>query len=137
MPDWSFSTPILILSPVNASARAPASATAATVTSSPSLIVPRLPRIPSAFHQRAAALAERAERPVGRDGGPQLVVVPRILRFGGRLHLHDVHVVQRAAVRADAALAEERVIGRQLLHRRDHLPAVAVLAQRLQRLKVV
>src|SRR3954466_8745274 len=98
MPDWSFSTPILILSPVNASARAPASATAATVTSSPNLIVTRLPRIPSTFYQRAAALAERGGRPVGRDGGPQLVVVPRILRLGGRLQVHDVHVVKRAAV---------------------------------------
>src|SRR5690348_11699463 len=70
------------------------------------------------FHQRAAALFLRPERLVGRDGGAQLVVVVRVLRLRRLLHLEEVRGVDLAAVLADLALAEEWIVGRQLLHLR-------------------
>src|SRR5258706_13835510 len=74
--------------------------------------------------ERAAAVGHRPERLVGRDRRTDLVVVVRALRLGRLLHLHEVRVVDLAAVGADRSLAEERVIGRHLLHLCDHLRAV-------------
>src|SRR5882672_7043071 len=75
--------------------------------------------------QRAVAFAHRAERLLRRDGRDHLVVVPVALRFLGRFHLQQIHRVELASVLADATLAEERVVGRHGLHRRDHRLAVA------------
>src|SRR5215211_3885034 len=63
--------------------------------------------------QRAGALRKRAVGLVGRDGRPQLVVVPGAARFGGLLHLVDVHLMDHAAVRADAATLGEEVVDRR------------------------
>src|SRR5881628_3060032 len=64
----------------------------------------------------APSLVERPERLLGRDGRLDLVVVPRVLRLGRLLHLDEVRRMDLAAVDADGPLAEERVVGRQLLH---------------------
>src|SRR5438067_1370258 len=82
------------------------------------------------FDQRAAALLLRTEGFFGRDGGEDVVVVPRSLGLGRLLYLDEISVVDLAAVGADAALAEERVLRRHLLHLGDHLGGVVAL-QRL------
>src|SRR5262245_63119061 len=91
----------------------------------------------SAADQRTAALAERTERFRRRDGRAQLVVVPDVLRLVGPLHLKQEHVVDLATVRADTALAEQWIVGRQLLHLRNHRLAVGGAADRDHRLEVV
>src|ERR1700731_107704 len=88
---------------------------------------------PKALHrdQRAMAVLERPERLVGRNGGQQLVEVARILRFRRRLHLEQIGRVDLAAVGADRALAEQGVVGRQLLHLGHHRGAVRRTLQRI------
>src|SRR6188768_409311 len=61
------------------------------------------------FHQRAFPVLERTECLLGRDRRLDLVVVPRCLRLGGLLDLHEIRRVDLAAVDADRALAEQRV----------------------------
>ena len=78
----------------------------------------------------------RPEGLVGRDRGADLVVVARALRLGRLLHLEQVGRVDLAAVGADRALAEQRVVGRHRLHLRDDLGAVVGLGG-LDRLQVV
>src|SRR5262245_46546655 len=51
----------------------------------------------SAADQRAAALFQRAERLVGRNGGAQVVEVAGVLRLGRLLHLVEIGVVDLAA----------------------------------------
>src|SRR5215472_13806067 len=63
----------------------------------------------SALHQRAAALGQRPEGFVGRDGGAQLVIIPRRLGFRRLLHFEQIHRVDLAAIGADHSLAEELV----------------------------
>src|SRR4026207_1369636 len=75
---------------------------------------------PWLLDQRAAAVLLRPERLLRRAGGEDLVVVPRVLRLGGLLHLDEIRVVDLAAVGADAPLAEQRVVGGHLLHPGDH-----------------
>ncbi len=79
--------------------------------------------------ERALALGLRGPHLVGGELGDHLVVIPWLLGFGRRLHLHQVHVVREAAVRADAALGVEVVDGRglELLHHLVGLGAVGRL----------
>ncbi len=91
----------------------------------------------SALHQRAAAFVERAERFGGRDGGAQLVEIAEVLRFLGLLDLEQEGVVDLAAVGADRAFAEQRVVGRHRLHLVDHGLAVRVALERLDRLQIL
>src|SRR6266487_4376013 len=60
----------------------------------------------SAGHQRAAAFLERTERLRRRNGGTQIVQIPRTLRLFRLLHLEQIHVVDLAAVGPHRALAE-------------------------------
>src|SRR5919112_1301846 len=91
----------------------------------------------SALHERAASLVERAERLLGRDGGPQLVIVPRTLGLLRLLHLEQIHRVNVPAVAADLALAEQPVLGRHRLHLLHDRRPVRIGAKLLQRLQVV
>src|SRR5262249_47179330 len=54
-------------------------------------------------HERAAAFRQRPEGLIGRNGGADLEVVPRGLRFRRLLHLDQVHRVDLAAVGAHQA----------------------------------
>src|SRR5262245_2836403 len=54
----------------------------------------------SALHQRAAAIGQRAEGFVGRDGGADFVIIPGALRFRRLLDLEQIHRVDLAAVGA-------------------------------------
>src|SRR5687768_1985279 len=87
------------------------------------------------LYEGATAVFFRPKGLVGRDGGADLVVVPRVLGLGRLLHLDEVRVVQLASVGADAPLAEERVVGRRVFHLGDHLGAVVAL-QGLHRLEI-
>src|SRR5664279_3331523 len=88
------------------------------------------------FHQRAVAILQRPERLVGRDRRADLVVVPRALRFRRLLDFDQVRRMDLAAVDADRALAEQRIVGRHFLHLGHDLGAVVAL-QRLDRLEVM
>src|SRR5438034_11683319 len=79
------------------------------------------------FHQRTLALIQGAECLVRGDRRAQLVVIPWPLRLRRLLDLVEIHRVGLAAVRAHRALAEERIVGRHLLHLGDHLRAVVRL----------
>src|SRR5690349_22329987 len=82
------------------------------------------PGVPvTSFHEGASTLAQGPERLVRGNRGAQLVVVVRALGLGRLLHLEEISVVDLAAVGADRALAEERVVRGQLLHLLDHLDA--------------
>src|SRR5215813_7496429 len=72
----------------------------------------------SPAHQRAVAVLERTKGFVGRNGGAQLVEVAGVFRLLRLLHLEQIGGVQLAAVGADRAPAEHRIIGRQLLQDR-------------------
>src|SRR5258706_14750568 len=63
------------------------------------------------LHQGAVALVDGPERLLGGGGRARLVVVPRPLGLGRLLDLEQVHGVQLAAVGADRALAEQRIVG--------------------------
>src|SRR5262245_10743877 len=91
----------------------------------------------SAADQRTAALSEGPERLRGRDRRAQLVVVPGMLRLVGPLHLEQMHVVNLAAVGTNAALTEQRVVRRHVLHLGHHRFAVSGTADRDDRLEVV
>src|SRR6185437_9663603 len=54
----------------------------------------------SLLHERALALAQGTEGLIGGDHGELLVIVERVLRFGRRLHLEEIHVAHHAAVLA-------------------------------------
>src|SRR5687768_1678956 len=88
-------------------------------------------------HQRAVPLVDRAERVFGVDLRPQLVEVPRTLRFGRPLHLEQIGVMDLAPVLADLALAEQRIVGGRLLHLGDYRLAVGLACLGLERLEVV
>src|SRR5688500_6067304 len=81
----------------------------------------------TSLHQRTIALLQRPERLLGRNGRADLVQIPRSLRLCWLLHLDQVRGMDLAAVRANRALAEERVVGRHLLHLLDDLGAVVAL----------
>src|SRR5260370_41797638 len=70
----------------------------------------------SAAHQRAAAVLERTEGFGGRNGRPNLVIVPRIFGLFPLLRLEQIHVVDLSAFGADRALADQLVVGRHLFH---------------------
>src|SRR5262249_8663774 len=72
------------------------------------------------------ALVERPPRLLRRNGRELLVVVPGCLALLRLLHLEQVHRVDLAPVDAHVALAHEPVLGRQLLHLRDHRLAVGM-----------
>src|SRR5262245_15736111 len=99
-------------------AHAPAQSSAAKAAP-PALEFETLSPGPS-FDQRAATLVQRPERLVARNGGEQLVEVPGPGRFARRLQLHQVHVVDHAAVLADAAVLREEIVDRSGPHLGDH-----------------
>src|SRR5665213_668089 len=80
----------------------------------------------ASLDERTASFAHRTERLVGGNRREHLVVVPRRLRFRRLLHLDQVCRMQRASVDADRALAEQRVVGRHLLHLVDDRNTVGV-----------
>src|ERR1700704_5877173 len=90
------------------------------------------------LHQRALAFAERPCSLLRRDRRDQLVVIPGILRFFGLLDLEQIGRKHLATVGANGALAEQDVVGRQLLHLGDDLGAVMrITSHRLQRLEIM
>src|SRR5438094_6801637 len=84
----------------------------------------------------APTLIEWTKSLLGRNGRADLVVIPRVLRLGRLLHLDQVRRVDLAAVDTNRPLAEERIVGRQLLHLRDD-PGALVTLQCLDGLQVV
>src|SRR5687768_7895623 len=94
-------------------------------------------RLSSALHERAAALIKRTESLLRRDGRPELVIIPRTLRFFRLLHFEQIHRMDVPAVDADLALSEQPVLGRHLLHLGDHGRAVRIRPQLLQGLEVM
>src|SRR5947207_13262092 len=80
----------------------------------------------SALHQWAAALGQRPKGFIGRDGGAQLVIIPRRLGFRRLLYFEQIHRVDLAAVGSDHSLAEELVVGRHLFRLGDDRLAVSV-----------
>src|ERR1700674_1146258 len=75
------------------------------------------------LHQRAGWVG-RLEGVDGRNGLDDLVVVPRVFRFLGRLDLREVHVVTMQSVGADPAVLREEVVHGQLAHLGHHLVPV-------------
>src|SRR5512141_740731 len=80
------------------------------------------------LYQRTGAFRKRPEGLVARGRSDQLVIVPRSLGFRRLLDLKQVGRMKLAPVGADRALAEQRVVGRRLLHFRHHLDAVMRIA---------
>src|SRR3979490_85968 len=90
------------------------------------------------LYQRTSAFRKRSESLLSRGGSDQLVVIPRPFGFGRLLDLEQISGVNLAAVRADRAPAEQRIVRRHRLHLVDHLDAIVrIAAHRLQRLEVV
>ena len=90
------------------------------------------------LHQRALAGLERLGGIFRRDRGDQLVVVPRSLRLFRLLHLEQIGRDDAAAVGAQRALAEQRIVGRHFLHLGDDLGAVMrIAAERFHRLQIM
>src|SRR5262249_35284835 len=87
--------------------------------------------------QRAVAVLERTEGFVRRNRSAQLVEVAGIFRLTGLLHLEQIGRVQLAAVGADRALAEQRIVGWQLLHLGDHGGSICRALERRDRLEIV
>src|SRR6188474_1315190 len=79
------------------------------------------PRRPLLLHEGAVPLVHRPEGLLGRNGGAQLVVVPRALGLVGLLHLEEIGGVDLPAVGPDGPLSEQHVVGRRRLHLLDHL----------------
>src|SRR5262249_4926679 len=98
---------------------------------------PCAPALDLFLRQRTFALVERTPRLLRRNGRELLVVVPGRLALLGLFHLEQVHRMDLAPIDAHVALAHEPVLGRQLLHLRDHRLAVGVTAERLDRAQVV
>jgi hypothetical protein len=92
---------------------------------------------PSAAYERTAALLEWTERLVSRNGGAELVVVPRIFRFSRLFHLEQEHVMELAAVGTDFSLAEQRIVCRHLLHLCDDRFAIGIAFKGLDSLEIV
>src|SRR5262245_62760507 len=90
----------------------------------------------ASFDQGAATLLQRPECLVARNGSEQLVEVPWPGRFARRLQLHQVHVVDHAAVLPDAAVLGEEIVDRGGLHFGDHRFGV-IGAGRVNRPEVV
>src|SRR5204863_1080450 len=88
------------------------------------------------LYERTVALVHRPERLLGGNRRADLVVVPRAPGLRRLLHLEEVHGMDLAAVGADHAFAEDRIVGRQLLHLRDDLRTVVAL-ECLHRLEIV
>src|SRR5215813_9185421 len=82
----------------------------------------------SFLHQRALAGLERLGRVFRRNRRDQLVIVPRTLRLLRLLHLEQIGRNDAAAVGAQRALAEQGIVGRQLLHLGDNLGSVMRIA---------
>src|SRR5262249_28569751 len=76
-----------------------------------SLSRPGMTATRSLLYQRAGAFRKRTEGLVGRRGADQLVIVPWPLGFLGLLDLEEIGRVQLAAVDANGALAEQRIVG--------------------------
>ena len=92
----------------------------------------------SLLHQRTLAGFERLGGVFGRDRGDLLVIVPRSLRLFRLLHLEQIGRDETAAVGAQRALAEQRIVGRQFLHLGDDLGAVMrIAAERFHRLQIM
>src|SRR5205809_8076347 len=90
------------------------------------------------LYQRTGALRKRPEGLLSGGRSDQLVIVPRSLGFGRLLDLEQIGWVDLAAILADRALAEQRIVGRHFLHFRDDLCAIMVIAaHRFERLEVV
>src|SRR5450755_2470175 len=136
----SVSTPILTLT---CWALAVPQASAAASTASPKVflmcafLLVVLDSFSLAAHQRAVAFVERSEGLVRRNGSAGLIEVAGIFRLFRLLHFEQIGRVDDAAVGAHAALAEERIIGRQFLHLRHHGLAVGRALERDHRLQVV
>ena len=86
---------------------------------------------------RTAAVLQRTESLIRWNGGAQLVVVAGIFRLFRRLDLEQIGRVDLAAVGADLALAEQRIVGRKLFHLGDHGLAVGVAFERVDRLQIM
>src|SRR6266571_2361115 len=78
----------------------------------------------ASFHERALAILQRAEGLIRGDRRADLVIVPGTFRLGGLFRLEQICRMDLAAVGANHALAEQRIIGRHLLHLGDDLGAV-------------
>src|SRR5262245_52519254 len=89
------------------------------------------------LYQWALTLVERTKRLLGRDGGAGFVVVPSTLALLRLLDLEQIHVVDLAAVLADAALAEQLVVGGHRLHLGHHGGAIGIAFELVHRLEVV
>src|SRR5437870_7740920 len=90
----------------------------------------------ASLHQRTLAVLERPKRLIRGNRRANLVIVPRTLRLRRLLDLDQVRGMNLAAVDTNRAFAEQRVVGRRLLHLRDHLGALVAL-QRLDGLEIV
>ena len=64
---------------------------------------------------------------IGGNGGANLVIVPLALRLRRLLDLHQIRRMNLAPVRANRALAEQRILSRRFLHLRGDLGAVVAL----------
>src|SRR5439155_12229963 len=90
------------------------------------------------LYQRTGALRKRPEGLLSGGRSDQLVIVPRSLGFGRLLDLEQIGWVDLAAILADRALAEQRIVGRHFLHFRDDLWAIMVIAAHgFERLEIV
>src|SRR5262249_38087931 len=88
------------------------------------------------LNELASALIERPESLLRGDRCADLVVVPWVLRLRRLLDLNEIRGMDLAAVDANRPLAEERIVGRHLLHLGDDLGALVAL-ERLHGLQVV
>src|ERR1700675_4969278 len=87
---------------------------------------------------RADALLERDKSLIRRNGGDELVIIPRIFRLRWLFHLEQIGRVNLAAVGADRAGAEQGIVGRHFLHLGDDRGAVVrIAAERLERPEVM
>src|SRR3989440_9171183 len=87
--------------------------------------------------QRALAVLQGTECFGRRDGGADMIEVARILRLFRLLHLEQIGIVDLAAIGADGALAEQRIVGRHGLHLGSHRLAVRAVSQVGYRLEIV
>src|SRR5580704_15690269 len=95
------------------------------------------PAVSVAADHWTIAVFQRPERLFRRNGGAQDVIVTRIFGILRLLHLEHVSRVNRAAVGADAALTEQRIVGRHFLHLSDHGLAVGGAFERSDGLQVM
>src|SRR5664280_202257 len=115
----SVSTPILTLicwALAVPQASAAASATSPKVFLICAFLLVVLDSFSLAAHQRAVAFVERSEGLVRRNGSAGLIEVAGIFRLFRLLHFEQIGGMDDAAIGAHAALAEERIVGRHLLH---------------------